>query len=470
MLYQLVQEHLETLLAEGRDASEYRTGYPKYVEQEFRSYLECGLLQRGFARLACRDCGHEQLLAFSCKGRSVCPSCVGRKMADTAAHLVDHVMPPVPFRQWTLSLPVPIRWKAVRDPQLLSKLLTAALRTIFNWQRRQARAGGVIRPEAGAVSFVQRFGSLLQVNVHFHCWLPDGVFFRTPLGALAFEPIDQPTGDELATLLGKIRSRVLALCEEDVPEPDDDDIAVASAQQLAITSPIRCLPLHDQEPRNTDASVFDRGFSLHAGLAVEADDRRKLERLLRYGLRPPYAQKRLSRLPDGRVKLVLRKPYYSGQTAIVFEPVDFLRRLAAIIPPPRQNLVRYHGIFAPNAKGRRAVARLAESIRATPSAAPMPPTDLQGEPGALGEAALSPDDEPSPRYRRLWAALLRRTFAIDATRCPRCDGQLHLLAVIKDPTVINKILAHLALPTEIPTPAPARPPPQPGLCDDWYPA
>lgn len=463
MLYQLVRDHLESLLAEGRDASEYGVGYPKYVEQEFRGYLECGLLQRGFARLACSDCGHERLLAFSCKGRSVCPSCVGRRMADTAAHLVDHVMPHVPYRQWTLSLPVPIRWKAVRDPQLLSKLLTAALRTLFNWQRRQARRSGMIRPEPGAVSFVQRFGSLLQVNVHFHCWLPDGVFVRTPLGELAFEPIDPPTSDELATLLGKIRSRVLALCEEDVPEPDDDDIAVASAQQLAITSPIRCLP-HDQEPRNNEASVFDRGFSLHAGLAVEADDRRKLERLLRYGLRPPYAQKRLSMLPDGRVKLKLRKPYYTGQTSVVFEPLDFLRRLAAIIPPPRQNLVRYHGIFASNAKGRRAVARLAESTRGTPSATPRPPTDLQGEP-----ATPAPDDESSPRYRRLWADLLRRTFAIDATRCPRCDGQLRLLAVIKDPAVIDKILGHLGLPTEIPAPAAARPPPQLGLCDDWSP-
>ncbi len=92
-LYAVVQEHLETFLAE---AARRDRVVPRFVERELRAYLECGLLQFGFLRLGCEGCGHSRLLAFSCRSRSFCPSCMGRRMADTAAHLVDRVMPEVP--------------------------------------------------------------------------------------------------------------------------------------------------------------------------------------------------------------------------------------------------------------------------------------------------------------------------------------------------------------------------------------
>ena len=71
---------------------------PAYVEREFRHYLECGILAYGFARARCPSCGHDFLVAFSCKGRGLCSSCNARRMAETAAHLVDHVIPPLPVR------------------------------------------------------------------------------------------------------------------------------------------------------------------------------------------------------------------------------------------------------------------------------------------------------------------------------------------------------------------------------------
>jgi hypothetical protein len=74
------------------------------------SHLECGILAQGFARVRCGGCGHDFLIAFSCKGRSVCPSCNTRRMAETAAHLVDQVFPQVPVRQWVLSLPKRLRY------------------------------------------------------------------------------------------------------------------------------------------------------------------------------------------------------------------------------------------------------------------------------------------------------------------------------------------------------------------------
>jgi hypothetical protein len=83
---------------------------PEYVERDFRQYWGCGILANGFARARCDHCGHDFLVAFSCKGRGVCPSCNTRRMDETAAHLVDHVFPQVPVRQWVLSLPKRLRY------------------------------------------------------------------------------------------------------------------------------------------------------------------------------------------------------------------------------------------------------------------------------------------------------------------------------------------------------------------------
>jgi len=76
---------------------------PQFVKDEFVAFLECSILAHGFLRLRCADCGHDKLLAFSCKRRGFCPSCGARRVAQAAAHLVDHVIPRVPVRQWVPS-------------------------------------------------------------------------------------------------------------------------------------------------------------------------------------------------------------------------------------------------------------------------------------------------------------------------------------------------------------------------------
>jgi hypothetical protein len=110
-----------------------------HVEREFERFLRCGQYGCGFARVRCGACGFERLVPYSCKGRSICPSCVARRMADTAAQLVDSVLPRAPYRLWTLSLPRSIRLRVVRDPSLLTDVLSVLLRTIFAYQRRAAR-------------------------------------------------------------------------------------------------------------------------------------------------------------------------------------------------------------------------------------------------------------------------------------------------------------------------------------------
>jgi len=99
------------------------------------------------------------------------------------------------------------------------------------------------------------------------------------------------------------------------------------------------------------------GFDLHADVCVPAGDRRRLEQLCRYVLRPAIAQERLSVMPDGRILVTLKAQWHDGTTHLVFEPIELLEKLAALTPRPRINLVVYHGVLAPHARRReRAVA------------------------------------------------------------------------------------------------------------------
>ena len=110
VLYRVVQEHLETYLARAREGYLGTDPVPRFVERELRRYLECGVLAHGFVRARCSECGHDFLIAFSCKGRGVCPSCMTRRMVETAAHLVEQVFPREPVRQWVLSVPKRLRY------------------------------------------------------------------------------------------------------------------------------------------------------------------------------------------------------------------------------------------------------------------------------------------------------------------------------------------------------------------------
>ena len=163
VLYQLVQEHLETFLTQVE--LETGSGLPDFVKDEFNAFLECGILAHGFLRLRCADCAHEKLVAFSCKKRGFCTSCGARRMAETAAHLVDHVIPRVPVRQWVLSFPIPLRCLFAAHPELLAPVLRIVHRVIGSFLIQQA---GLERTEAhsGAVTLIQRFGSAADLNKH----------------------------------------------------------------------------------------------------------------------------------------------------------------------------------------------------------------------------------------------------------------------------------------------------------------
>ena len=117
LLYQVVQEYWPEFQAELANHGKY---LPTYVTKEFDEYLKCGRLEHGFLRVRCESCQDEKLVAFSCKKRGFCPSCGARRMADSAALLVDEVLPHQPMRQWVLSVPFPLRFLFASNPKAMT--------------------------------------------------------------------------------------------------------------------------------------------------------------------------------------------------------------------------------------------------------------------------------------------------------------------------------------------------------------
>lgn len=203
VLHKIVRENLETMLAEVRGGDPAGRGLPGYVEKEFREYLKCGVVSEGFRLLRCTRCGEEAVVAFSCKTRTFCPSCLARRMHSVSLDLVERVLPVAPYRHWVLALPVELRFLLARDERLLSKVRQIFIRTVQAWLRAKARALGVGKALTGAVVFTQRFSSRLLVYPHFHAVLPDGAFAEDAARKLVFYAL-KPGQEELERLVSRI--------------------------------------------------------------------------------------------------------------------------------------------------------------------------------------------------------------------------------------------------------------------------
>jgi DNA-directed RNA polymerase subunit RPC12/RpoP len=220
VLYRTVQTYLATWLELAQDESGRST--PAHVEREFRRYLECGILARGFARARCAGCGHDFLVAYSCKGRGVCPACNTRRMVETAAHIADHVIPRLPVRQWVLSVPKRLRYFLQADPAVQNLALHIFLSAVEQGLRAACPMAQSTPVRIGVVAFIHRFGALLNPHVHFHCVVVDGVF---EVGTEAVQPPqfhEAPALDtqQLADIQRNIRRRLLrALTRRGLLEP-----------------------------------------------------------------------------------------------------------------------------------------------------------------------------------------------------------------------------------------------------------
>jgi hypothetical protein len=484
VLYDVVREHLETFLDRARSGD--RT-VPTFVEREFRAYLQCGVLAHGFVRVRCDGCGYDRVVGFSCKGRGFCPSCGGRRMAETAALLADRILPEAPIRQWVLSLPVALRYRLAYDSALAAAVLRLFIRAVFGSLRRRARAelDQKARVDRAAVTFVQRFGDALNLNLHYHSLVVDGVYERMANGEVRFRRLPPPTDLEIERTTRRIARQLRRLLIRRSLAPDAD--------------PTEADPLSNEEPFLSEiyaASVRSRsamaeqggrrilrvgayvdpeeaafhsgprcasvdGVSLHADMFISTRRRQRLERLCRYVARPPVSTERLSKLADGRLLYRLKRRWRDGTSHVLFEPIELIEKLAALVPPPRFHLVRYHGLLAPRAKRRNAVVG---SVRQKPAKERETKARKTGSSRSNVTHDSHHDDEldPSPRAAPsnrsnglwsgtiCWADLMRRVFAIDVLECPRCRGRMRVIAAIHPPETTSEILECMDLPARAP--------------------
>ncbi|MDD1412526.1 IS91 family transposase (plasmid) [Escherichia coli] len=185
LLYQLVQQHYPVFKSSLDDQGQ---SLPRYVQREFEDFLQCGRLEYGFLRVRCEDCHHERLVAFSCKRRGFCPSCGARRMVESAALLVDEVFPAEPIRQWVLSFPFQLRFLLARYPELMGKVLSIVYRILSTHLIKKA---GFTKATAqsGSVTLIQRFGSALNLNVHYHMLFLDGIYTEDGHGKQRFHRV-----------------------------------------------------------------------------------------------------------------------------------------------------------------------------------------------------------------------------------------------------------------------------------------
>ena len=439
LLYRTVETYWPLFL---REQEKVGRSIPIFIKDEFNKYLRCGIAEFGFVRTYCYQCRESRIVAFSCKKRGFCPSCCARRMNDEAAHLVDQVLPEVVMRQWVLSFPYRLRYQMAHNPKLTNKILSVFIQTISSYQKKKAKLYGLKAARPGAVTFIQRFGSALNLNVHFHTLFADGVFYKTENGDYKFLRLSEPTREELVLLATKIQNKVSVLAQklglDDQGQSGFDenllnDVAAISighkagfgerAGQGLRRFGIKKLEVDPEDNDPYSANVG--GFSLNARVWVGGKEREKLEKLIRYMARGPIATERLSESFPNLLIYKMKTPWRDGTTHVSFSRLDFIARLVALIPPAKTNMVRYHGVFAPNFKDRKLI--------------------VPKKPKVESEAI-----EVSPvvqlkvgRERMRWSEMLKRTFKTDVTVCPHCGGRLEQIAVIKDKAVAKAILESL---------------------------
>ena len=327
---------------------------------------------------------------------------------------------------------------------------------------------GIKDPQAGGVTFVQRFGSALNMNVHFHSVVMDGVFSVAGPTPVFFQ-LHGPTDEELGDIVEAAANIVIEtlrkdgyLSEEGVEtdRPDwlDKDFADSAQLSAAVGASAamriafgeragqkvrrigRGFGYEDELPMAKGKRCTSvNGFTIHCNRYIGPQERGKLEELLAYGARGSFANERLSLAdpsdPTGDLHYSLKRPWSDGTEAIKISPAELIEKLVSLIPTPYTHASRYFGILASHSQWRHKIILRPEVKK--------------------GFVASTDGQDPQ---RMTWSRLLRRVFKIDITRCKVCGGKLHPenFEIVIDPLLVAAILAGLGLNARPPQRGPPR--------------
>ena len=381
-LYQLLETHFDDVKAQWEDRFEKAYGYWRgFLDNVVARYLDCGVPEGGFARIVCQDCRAEFLLCFSCKVRSLCPSCDAKRAATFAAFLQEELLEDVGHAVWSFSIPKMLRPYFLFLRELLTELAQAAYETVHELM---VAAVEDERARPAMVVAIQTNSSNLKWNPHLHCvvsrgvWDADGQWIPVPY-------VDTHVAEIL------FREKVFRLLQE-------HDLLSDERIQLL-------------------RSWRRSGFSIDNDVYLYPSDTQALETLCRYIVRCPVSLQRLHY--DKKSNYVLYQPRSENREAELLNPLDFLARVLIHIPEPHQHSILYYGHYA---RRRRKQARKNR------------PAADDGEFNTTKRKTL----------RRRWANLLRRVFKTDPLICKNCGGKMRIVSFITEPSVIRQILDHLA--------------------------
>lgn len=466
LLYKVLAKEWQTWLAERREDTS-RSPLPDYVVREVDAFFRCGLLEHGFVLLSCDGCGSKLPVAFSCKYRGFCPSCSAKRQAETTAHLLDNVLPHTPYRQFVTTMPHALRFWLATNRKLTSAVHQIVTAMILAYYEHKAEERGIKGAQSGGATFVQRFGSALNLNVHFHTLVVEGVYSLSS-GSPVFYHLPGPSDEELADIVGAVAAAVIdhlqnkgyldeaseidiaSLVDPIFADSEQMRVAMAASARMRIAFGERAggkvrrigrgFGYEEEIPVAKGPRCYAvNGFTIHANRYIGQQERRKLEGLVSYCARGAFSHQRLSLAnpgePDGDLVYELKSQWSDGTQAIVLSASEFIEKLVALVPPPYLHLTRYFGVLASHNKWRRLIV-LKPHVK-------------------KGFVATSEDGSVE---RMSWARLLARTFKLDLNRCLSCGQRLYpgSLEIVTLPPIVQALLDHLGLMCHPPPIQPAR--------------
>jgi hypothetical protein len=438
-LWQIAHRHYDEFEAAYPEAYQPRYGVlRRTIPEVVHKFLECGNLERGFARVRCDHCDHECLLAFSCKSRWFCPSCHQKHVQTTARFVLDQVVAPVTHRHYVLAIPRMLRPCFQRHRHLLKRLCTLAHESLREYLRTALNCPeGVL----GTIMTLHTFGEYLDFHPHIHALVADGLFVR---------PSDTP-GSSQAQESQTLNPQPSTLNFHPLP-----DSPLKPLEELFRAKVINLLVEQKLLPGERVQVLYSwrhSGFNVHAGEPVAPEAKADLEDLAQYILRNPFSVEKMTlEWPADMVIYRSRLNAKINRNFEVFTATDFLAAITQHIPDKGAQMVRYYGWYSNKMRGLRHRWLPPELVPHRPGVSPPPPLKL-----------------PSKR----WRDLILRVWHVDPLRCPICQSPMRVIAVIDDPRVTEKILRHLGAWHDPPArqPAPGAPGPYTyEACDDVDPA
>jgi hypothetical protein len=395
-LWGLLDTHYERVKGVWEERFERRYGFWRGLADEVVArYLDCGDWNSGFARVRCRKCPEEFLVAFSCRGRGLCPSCGAKRAAELGAFLVEEVVEDVGHAQWVFTVPKMLRVYFLHHRELLGDLSRAAYETVKELMSAAAGEEKGFRP--GVVSVVQTFGDQANFHPHVHALASRGGWTD---------------------------------CGEWVPVPYVDEGAAEEVFRHKVLALLRRRGLLSEERIDLLLSWRRSGFSVHNRVYAHPGEGREFEALVRYMGRSPVSLKRLRFGPGSKEVVYTRKGGHDAAEPGDDERIaaeEFVARVLVQIPEPRRHLVRYYGAYSNRARGQRRKAE--EKLEA------------HGSRESLHEPVPTPPERAA--LRRRWANLIRRVYEVEPLVCRRCGAEMRVVSFITDPRVVKRIVDHL---------------------------